>query len=316
MTMFKTNLLASTIGLMTAAERSKGRYMRAPDGHDGGDGGAGGGGGGSGASSSSGGGGGSSIDIANLPDTLDDINAVPAKLQGLYVKEGDKYIYKDPVALRSALDNVRSERNSLRTRAAGLSELENLGLSIDDVKALKADRDKAEQDRLKKEGDFETLRGQMEENHNKTIKKHEEREKKLYMQLERTMVDADARAVLADAELQGNPTLLLPHIRGRVKIVETDEGFERQVLLPDGKTPMLNAENKPATLRDLFLELKAKPEFQGAFKGVNQSGGGSPPNGGGGGAPPAGTKRSEMTALQRVQFIEKNGQDAYLKLPA
>lgn len=296
-------LLSTTIGPMTAAERLRGRYMRAPDGHEDGTGGDGGGGGGD-------------LSSLDLPDTLDTLSGLPTKLHGLYVKDGEKFTYKDPAALRNALETTRTERNQLRQKAGAANQLEELGLTLDEVKELKQQRDDAEQARLKKEGDFESLKQQIEDNFATKEKGWQDREGKLLKALERTMVDADARAVLAEEDLQGNPTLLLPHIRGRVKIVETDDGFERQVLLPDGKTPMLNAESKPATLRDLFVELKAKQEFGGAFKGVNHSGGGTPPNGGGGGTPPAGTKRSEMSAIQRVQFIEKNGQDAYLKLPA
>jgi FtsZ-binding cell division protein ZapB len=298
----KSHLMAGHIRLLTAAERAKGRPMRAPDGH-----GEGGG---------EGGGGGGGLDLAALPDSLDDINAVPERLRGLYVKEGEKFVYKDPAALRNALETTRTERNTYRQRAGVAAELEGLGLTIDEIRQLKEQRDNAETERLKKEGDFDSLKEQLETNFQNKEKGWQERERKLLKALETNMVDADARAVLAEEDLQGNPTLLLPHIRGRVKLVETDDGFERQVLTPDGKSPMLNADSKPATLRDLFTELKAKPEFSGAFKGVNQSGGGTPPNGGGGGTPPAGSKRSEMTPLQRVSYIEQHGQEAYLKLPA
>jgi hypothetical protein len=81
---------------------------------------------------------------------------------------------------------------------------------------------------------------------------------------------------------------------------------------------MLNGENKPATLKDLFLEMKGKPEYAGAFKGVNNSGGGAPPNGSGGkgGAPEGQKKRSEMSNLEKVTYIRQHGQAEYEKLPA
>jgi hypothetical protein len=305
------NLMGSaSIGGMTAAERQMGRYMRAPDGHEGDGGGAGGAGGGSG-------GGGTGTGTIDLPDTLDTLDTLPAKLRPLYIKDDvtGKFNLDDVGSLRNAVGHIKNENKSLKGKMSQFKELENLGLSPDQIKQMAADRQSAEEKRLKDEGDFNALKQQLEENFNKEKNGWQGREQKLVGTISKILVDDAARAVLTDPSVDGNPTLLLPLIRDRVKVTETDDGFGLQVLRPDG-APMLNPQNEPATLKDLFLEMKAKPEYAGAFRGVNQSGSGAPNGQGGDGGAIGSKKRSEMSTPEKVAFIAKNGQDAYFKLPA
>lgn len=311
-----TNLVSTTahatfspvLGRMSAAEHAAGRYLRAPDGHGDSSGGGTGGGGGSG-------GGGVTVTLSgDLPASLDTLDAIPAPLRPLYRKGDDgKFALDDIDSLRSVVGNIKNENKSLKGKVGQYKELEELGLTPEQIKQLKAEADAAQEKKLKDEGDFNSLKQQLEENLGKEKEKWTGREKKLVGTINKILVDDAARATLADPEIEGNPTLLLPLIRDRVKVTETDDGFNLQVLRSDG-APMLNSKNEPATLKDLFLEMRGKPEYAGAFKGVNQSGGGAPSGGNGGGVP--GTKpRSKMNAAEKAAFISKNGADAYLSLP-
>jgi len=291
---------------MLPSEVAAGRYLRAPEGHDGGD-------------------GGTptpsptptptpspSVSIESRVTTLD---SVPEPLRKFYRQDGNAFILDDPDELRGHLKNIKDENKTIKGKLSQLKELEALGLTPEEAKNLVEERRQAEENRLKEEGNFEKLRQQMEENFGTKEKEWTGREQKLIGTISKILVDDQARAVLADPEIDGNPTLLLPLIRDRVKVTETDDGFDLQVLRSDG-APMLNKENQPASLKDLFLELKEKPEYAGAFKGVNQSGGGAPTGGGGGGGAPGGQKpRSKMSNIEKVKFIREHGQKAYDALP-
>jgi hypothetical protein len=303
--LFSTTALRTAAGPMTASERRVGRYLRAPEGHGSGEGGEGGSGGAPG-----GPGGGITIERS-----VADINAVPEPLRPFYRQEGSAYVLDDPAELRGHLTNLKNENKTVKGKLANLRQLEELGLSPDEAKQLIADRDAAAERRAKEEGDWTSLREQLEANHNKKAEEWNGREKKLLTTIDRVLVQDAARSALSDPEIEGNPTLLLPLIRDRVKVTETEDGFELQVLREDG-APLLNGENKPATLKDLFLDMKAKPEYAGAFKGVNQSGGGAPPGkGGNGGGAPGNLTRSTMTNIQKVSYIQEHGQAAYEALP-
>ena len=130
------------------------------------------------------------------------------------------------------------------------------------------------------------------------------------------MYSDQVKTVLADKEVEGNPTLLMGPLRDRVKIEEDSETgeFRMTVLNADGH-PMLNSSNQPASLKDLALQFKGNEDYAGAFKGVNQSGGGTPNKQGAGGAIHT-KKRSEMTTTEKTNFVREHGPDEYNKLPA
>lgn len=290
----------AAFGPMTASERRLGRYLRAPEGHEGGDGGGSGGGG-------------SQMDI---PTSVDSLDALPVALRPFYIEKDGKHVLDDIQALRGTVTNIKNENRSIKGRLSQYSEFDGLGLTIEEVKQLKQARDDAATQRAKDEGDFTALKDQMETNHQNEINTYKSRETKLLGTVQKLLVDDAARAVLAEKDVEGNPTLLLPLIRDRVKVTETDDGFLLEVLREDG-VPMLNSQNKAASLKDLFLEMKGREEFAGAFKGSGQSGGGAPTGQGGqGGGAPGSMKRSEMSNAQKAVYIKQHGQDAYFKLPA
>lgn len=251
-----------------------------------------------------------------IPDALDTLDAIPAKLRPLYKKDEatGTFVYDDLTGLKNALEHEKREKGTLKGQLSQLAAFKDLGITAEEAAALRDQRNQQEEQRLKDAGDFDSLKKQMEENHNQTLAQKDQVIERYRKAIEKMMVSDNARAVLASDDIKGNPTLLLPVIRDRVEVAENDGDFKLVVKRQDG-TPMLNETNEPATLKDLFMELRKAPEYADAFKGVNQSGGGAPNNQQGGGAPLGSLKRSAMSVKEKTTYIATHGQEAYNNLP-
>lgn len=249
-----------------------------------------------------------------FPDTLDSLDGVPERARGLYTEKDGKFVYTDTGALRNSLTNARNERDAAKRDAATAAALKALGKTPEEIQALIDAAAAAAEEEHTKKGNWEALKKQMEDNHNAALSEKDKKIAKLQGSLEKALIHDSARAALSDEEVGGNPLFLLPAIDGRVKLEETDNGFKTVVLREDG-TPQLNADNNPATLKDLFLEFKAKPDWANAFKGSGQSGGGAPNQQKSGGGAPNGKKRSEMSNSEKTAFIKEFGSEKYLALP-
>ena len=189
----------------------------------------------------------------------------------------------------------------------------------EDYVRLKELENKQEEDKAKKAGEWDKLRVQMTDKHNEELGKRDTREASLLTALERKTIDADAVAALN--EFKGNVTLLLPHVKGHVQMVEEEGAFVARVV-DDAGNPRVNGEGKFLTVRELVSEMRDQETYAKAFEADTKGGGGTPP-GGGGGKPPGGKgvipsdlKRGSMSTKDKVAFIKEHGEDEYMKLPA
>lgn len=282
---------AALLGGRTATERRMGRYLRDPEDHP-------------------------PASFA-FPETVDTLDSVPERARPLYVKDEatGKFKYDDISGLKSAFEHEKTARRSAAQKAAAAAKWEKLGKTPEEIQELLDAQAAAEEARLTEAGDFKSLKEQLEANHAAELGKRDERVTKLTKQIEKLMYSDQVKTVLADKEVEGNPTLLMGPLRDRVKIEEDSESgeFRMTVLNADGH-PMLNASNQPATLKDLALQFKGDENYAGAFKGVNQSGGGTS-NKSGSGAPINSKKRGEMTTTEKADFVREHGADEYNKLP-
>lgn len=252
----------------------------------------------------------------DFPDSVDSLDGVPAKAKPLYKKDEatGRFVYDDITGLKNALEHEKREKGTLKGQLSQLSAFKELGITADEARELLEQRRTAEEQRLIDAGDFKSLKEQMEANHAASLADKDAVISRYKKFIEKTLVSDNARAVLASDDIKGNATLLLPVIRDRVEVAESDGEFQLVVKRPDG-TPMLNEANGPATLKDLFMELRKAPEYADAFKGVNQSGGGAPNNPLGGGAPNGSLVRGKMSVKEKTAYISANGQEAYNNLP-
>lgn len=252
----------------------------------------------------------------DFPDFVDDIAVVPERVRALYVKDetSGKFKMDDVNSLRSTLGHIKEENKSVKGKLSGFKSIEALGVSAEDVKAMLEEREAAKEKKAKEEGDWASLREQMEANHATAVKEKDEKINKLTKWAQTSLLDKEAIAAMSHKDIQGNPRFLMPTIRDRVEVTETDDGFDIVVRREDG-APMLNSESKPASIKDLLLELKKNPEYAAAFQGLNQSGGGAPGGNGSGGGAPGALKRSQMSTAQKAAYVREHGQAEYLKLP-
>lgn len=252
-----------------------------------------------------------------FPDVVDDINTVPERARGLYEEKEGKFKYVGVDGLKSALTGTRAERDNAARDARAAAQYKALGKTPEEIKALMDAAAAAQEEKDRAEGNWDVLKQQMTDNHNNAIAEKDKRIKKLETSLERSEIDSGLQGVLADPEIGGDPLFLLPHMRGRVKLEETDDGFKTVVLRADG-SPMLNKENQPAKLKDLAGEFRGDERFASAFKGLNKSGGGGTGGGNSGGEGGTGggtTKKSDMSAVAKVAYIKEHGLAGYEKLP-
>lgn len=114
-------------------------------------------------------------------------------------------------------------------------------------------------------------------------------------------VGATAQRLASELAVPGSADVLLPHIKSRLR-------YE------DGKTVVLDTEGKPSasTVDELANEIRNDKRFAPLIVASMADGGGASGSRGGGAAT---LKRSQMTPAQKREFIEKNGQESFLKLP-
>lgn len=265
-----------------------------------------------------------------LQATLDSLEGLPEEFHEDYeqrdgkfhLKILDGFVAKDQVedvtGLKSALEKEREAARKAAARARALEE--KVGeVDPEDYARLKELEAKQEEDKAKKAGEWDKLRDQMTTKHNEELNKRTAREQALIKALESKTVDAEAVSAIND--LEGNVTLLLPHVKGHVKMVEEDGEFVARVV-DDKGDPRVNGEGKFLTVRELVSEMRDQETYANAFKSQSASGGGTPPGGGGqggGGKPrgiPGDLKRSSMSTKEKVAFIKEHGEAKFMDLPA
>ena len=158
-----------------------------------------------------------------LESTVESLDNVPEPLRVLYKQsEGEDgeasgfQLAVDPDELESALvPNLKSALGKERTGRKKLEKQVNslteqlAGIDLDEYNALREAAAKAKNDDLKKKGDWETMKAQLEEQHSVEVDKRDKRIGQLESVINSLVVDNVA--TMAIAELKGQPELLLPH---------------------------------------------------------------------------------------------------------
>lgn len=237
------------------------------------------------------------------------------------------YVSKDKVedtgGLKSALEKERENVANLKRKAKALEEKFG-GVDTEEYQLLKEQQREAEEREAEKKGEWEKLKEQMRTQHQEQLAEERKHTAKVKTELERHLVDAQATAAI-NAE-DGNVTLLLPHVKSLVRLVEEDGVFTAIVVDAAG-TPRVDADGNPFSIKALVSEMRTQDVYAGAFRGTGSQGGGTPPGDGGegndaangGGNPPKGSAtdkpRSQMTPREKVDYIKEHGNDKYQSLP-
>lgn len=178
-------------------------------------------------------------------------------------------------------------------------------------KEMQQQQEELENERLRKEKDFDKLLQNQAEKLNGEIKARDERLNKMTSMLQKEKIHATA--VEAISKHKGTPDLLLPHVTARVRL---NDDMELEVLSREG-TPMFDNQGKRAGIESLITEFKADPVFSRAFDVDTKGGTGARNSSGfnGGGRPETNPfEKDEKTGkwrdLQGAMTLRKSDPDA------
>lgn len=192
---------------------------------------------------------------------------------------------EDVTGLKSALEKERTTAKKYEPLAKAW---EKLGKTPEEISALieqqrdleKQKEELALQDALKK-GEYQKVldgeakkREQMALAHKADLEAANGTATRYKTALEKYLIEAQATAAISEAK--GVPQLLMPHVQGRVKVLEQDGKFVVQILDPAGNPMVAGAGGEPATFKHLLESFKADPVFGRAFEGTGASGGNAP----------------------------------------
>jgi hypothetical protein len=256
------------------------------------------------------------MDDLKLEPVVDALDNVAEPLRPFYRKGGDgkfNLITAESIdKLESTLARTKAEREEAKKRADAAKTWEGLGKTPEEIQELLAAEEQRALKDAEAKGEWDKIKQQIEANHAKELEKRDGILGRYRSALENRLIDAEATSAIA--EMKGVPALLLPHVRDRVKVEETDDGdFRAVVLTPDRKSPMLNSKNEPMSVKELVAAMREDETFGRAFDGSGHSGGGG--QGGSGGGRPS-FKKSEMSTKQKAEFMREHGAAAYQALPA
>lgn len=187
--------------------------------------------------------------------------------------------YNAMVAERDALKANRDEALGEAKRAK--KALQNYdGVDPTEYKSLKDAAAAAEEKRAAAEGDFNTLKKQLVENHQKELGARDGKIGKLTKALERRLIQAELTKAIAAKK--GDPELLLPYAERFARTKETDDDYEAFLVDQAGNPRYSDGQATPMTF-DAFVEQELMTKFPRAFEGTGSSGGGAPKSNAGGG---------------------------------
>lgn len=183
----------------------------------------------------------------------------------------DAAVTKAVAGLKAKNTELMGKLKAADDRLAVLGEMET-----DDVKKalqLAADvRDK----RARAEGDFETLKKQMVDQHNTDLAKATTRSQRVESKLFDVMARREAESAITAAG--GNARVLLPHLIQHIRVSEQGADFVAQVVDAAGAPRIADAQGTPMTIAQLVETFKKDETFGIAFAA---SGAGSGARGGG-----------------------------------
>lgn len=260
---------------------------------------------------------------------VDDLESVEEGLRGFYKQVGDRYVldaegmvpeddienHEKTQGLKSAL---QKERESRREYEKKVKELENKPASKftdEDVAELESLRDikrKAEEERRRREGEFDKWRDEINSEHQQTVEQKDAFIQRLQDQIRSDRV---GRQIAEACGEHGAPTALMAaYIEKHVKSSFDDEG-NLQVSVVDAEgSRMLDAEGKPLGIGGFVKKLADSKDFGQYFASKQKSGAGTPPgdrdgpgSGGKPGEKPSGEQPdpSKMSATERANYERK-----------
>lgn len=239
--------------------------------------------------------------VANA--AVDSLDTVPEVYRGLYVQKDGKHVISDvskgiveaytgtTKALKDSTGKNKglSDENAKRRLALKAVEeyAKEIGLEGDDIatvlKAHIADLTDKVKGGAELKINLDKIKDQHTKNLNEALGNKDKDIAGMQTSLSKYLVDREAAVAIAEAK--GSPTLLLPHVRSKVKVVrdgEDDDGTPKYVarVLDAQGDFRSNGKGGFMSVKELVAELKADPEFARTFESEVKGGNGLKPGGG------------------------------------
>jgi hypothetical protein len=210
---------------------------------------------------------------------------------------------EDLTGLKTALQKERERARALEKQAKAY---EGLGLSPDEIADLKAKHEKAEEERAKAAGEWDTLREKLSSQHKSELEKLQEQLNAISMSEHEARVESGLKSALMEAGVTEEGASILPDIlKTRAKIETVDGKRVVKVLDTDG-TPMIGKDGRDASLSDLVAQVTEK--YPSLFKAQTKPGSGTPPGGNG-----AGRANSQTVSASQLEGMTPQQKAAYFK---
>ena len=222
--------------------------------------------------------------MSRLPRKVESLEGIDEQFHPLYrpiTEEGrdEPIAYEFGVEIEGLVPEEKIDGYE-RNREEMLTELKKLrdkyrGIDPAQFEKLKKMQQEMEREKAESKGDFQALEKQLREQHEAEKKMLAQQVRKYRDRIEDLMVTQVATSELATAK--GRVNVLLPHVQGKVRVVEEDEGsgdFRVEVLGPDSR-PRLSTKGNPKSIKELVEEMKASDDFSILFEGSGATGGGA-----------------------------------------
>jgi hypothetical protein len=208
---------------------------------------------------------------------------------------------EDVKGLKSALDNVRAERDEAKKAAAKLKDV-----NPEEYQRLLRENEQRIEREQAVQREAATKIEEAERAHAAEVAKLNAAITKLRASYHELFVETQATGAIIDEK--GVPQLLMPHLRSRIRVKEERDGsLKLEVLKADGQ-PMLSDKGEPGAPIDLVKELKLSDTFGRCFDGGGQGGAGAGNNRGGhNGAPPRNPwKKDSLNLTEQSRIYKEN----------
>ncbi|WP_218689103.1 hypothetical protein [Psychrobacter sp. BF1] len=185
-------------------------------------------------------------------------------LQSLYIQQDDGNYRLDA----EFPDNEGLKRKAEELLGETKIEREKRKAAEDRANALEAAQQKADDDAARANGDLESLEKSYEGKISKIKDEYDSKASTLEKQIYDLTVGQTANNIASELSIKGSAIALLPHIKNRLTLEQTDDGQRIRVLDMQGnKTAM--------TLDDLKDEFRANDAFKPLIAGSGASGSGA-----------------------------------------
>lgn len=147
---------------------------------------------------------------------------------------------------------------------------------------LKTREEQAREEAAKQAGKWDEYKAELVETHKAETAALRDREAKLQQQLENVLVNNAIMTAISHAK--GNPDLLMPHVRGHVRLFDEEGEQVARVVDKAGNPRIAGANGDFMTIEALLDEFKESQTFAPCFEGSRASGSGAAGGNGSGGA--------------------------------